>query len=72
MKKIPPQKRAGGVAQGVGREFKPQYSTHTHKKSPVFSAYSPGFHSVPIFNFVCFNRYLAISYHTFNLHCPNN
>jgi hypothetical protein len=25
-------KRADGVAQGVGPEFKPQYLTHTHKK----------------------------------------
>jgi hypothetical protein len=24
------QKRAGGVAEGVGHEFKPQYHTHTH------------------------------------------
>jgi hypothetical protein len=28
--KKPSIKRAGGVAQGVGPEFKPQY--HTHKK----------------------------------------
>jgi hypothetical protein len=28
LKKNPSQKRAGGVAQGVGPEFKPQY----HKK----------------------------------------
>jgi hypothetical protein len=26
------QKRAGGVAEGVGPEFKPQYHTHTKKK----------------------------------------
>jgi hypothetical protein len=30
--KKPSQKRAGGVAQGVGPEFKPQYHTHTQKK----------------------------------------
>jgi hypothetical protein len=29
------QKRAGGVAQGIDREFKPQYHTHTHTKSRV-------------------------------------
>jgi hypothetical protein len=27
------QERAGGVAQGVGPEFKPQHHTHTHKKT---------------------------------------
>jgi hypothetical protein len=27
------KKRAGGGAQGVGPEFKPQYHTHTHKKN---------------------------------------
>jgi hypothetical protein len=31
LKKTPSQKRAGGVAQGVGPEFKPQY----HKKKKV-------------------------------------
>jgi hypothetical protein len=30
-KKTLHKKRAGGVAQGVGTEFKPQYYTHTHK-----------------------------------------
>jgi hypothetical protein len=30
LEKNPSQKRAGGVAQGVGPEFKPQY--HTQKK----------------------------------------
>jgi hypothetical protein len=29
--KNPPQKRAGGVAQGIGPEFKPQYHTHTKR-----------------------------------------
>jgi hypothetical protein len=29
-KKFPSQKRTGGVAQGVGPEFKPQNHTHTH------------------------------------------
>jgi hypothetical protein len=29
--KYPSQKRAGGIAQGVGPEFKPQYHTHTQK-----------------------------------------
>jgi hypothetical protein len=29
--KHPSQKRAGGVAQGVGPEFKPQYHKYTHK-----------------------------------------
>jgi hypothetical protein len=28
--KYPSQKRAGGVAQGEGPVFKPQYYTHTH------------------------------------------
>jgi hypothetical protein len=28
--KNPSQKRAGGMAQGVGPEFKSQYHTHTH------------------------------------------
>jgi hypothetical protein len=31
--KNPSQKRAGGVAQGVGPDFKPQY--HKKKKNPV-------------------------------------
>jgi hypothetical protein len=30
--KKPFAERAGGVAQGVGPEFKPQYHTHTKKK----------------------------------------
>jgi hypothetical protein len=30
--KNPSQKRAGGVNQGVGSEFKSQYHTHTHIK----------------------------------------
>jgi hypothetical protein len=30
-KKKPSQKRAGGVAQGVGPEFKPQYRKKTNK-----------------------------------------
>jgi hypothetical protein len=29
--KIPNTKRAGGVAQGVGPEFKPRYHTHTKR-----------------------------------------
>jgi hypothetical protein len=33
--KIPLQRRAGGVAQGVGPEFKPQY--HIHKNIPYLS-----------------------------------
>jgi hypothetical protein len=31
----PSQKRAGGLAQGVGPEFKPQYHKTTTTKSPV-------------------------------------
>jgi hypothetical protein len=31
LKKKKSQKRAGGVAQGVGPEFKPQHHTHTKK-----------------------------------------
>jgi hypothetical protein len=30
--KIPSQKRAGGVAQGVGPEFKPQYCLKKRKR----------------------------------------
>jgi hypothetical protein len=30
IKNIHHKKRAGGVAQGEGLEFKPQYHTHTH------------------------------------------
>jgi hypothetical protein len=33
-KKIPSQERAGGVAQGVGPEFKPQYCERKKKKTP--------------------------------------
>jgi hypothetical protein len=32
LKTIPLQKRAGGVAQGVGPEFKPQYLPQPKKK----------------------------------------
>jgi hypothetical protein len=32
LKKNPLQKRAGGVAQGVGPEFKPQYHKKKKKK----------------------------------------
>jgi hypothetical protein len=32
LKKILHKNRAGGVAQGAGLEFKPQYHTHTHKQ----------------------------------------
>jgi hypothetical protein len=32
MSKNPSQKRAGGVAQGVGSEFKPQYCKKKKKK----------------------------------------
>jgi hypothetical protein len=32
LKKNPSQKRAGGVAQGVGPEFKPQHRKQTNKK----------------------------------------
>jgi hypothetical protein len=31
---------AGGVAQGVGPEFKPQYHTHTKKILPSWSLHS--------------------------------
>jgi hypothetical protein len=31
LQKNPSQKRASGMAQSVGPEFKPQYHTHTHK-----------------------------------------
>jgi hypothetical protein len=34
LEKNPSQKRAGGVAQGVGPEFKPQYCKKKKKKSP--------------------------------------
>jgi hypothetical protein len=33
LKKKPITKKASGVAQGVDPEFKPQYHTHTQKKS---------------------------------------
>jgi hypothetical protein len=33
------KKRAGGVAQGVGPEFKPQYRQKTNKKTPTPSPY---------------------------------
>jgi hypothetical protein len=34
-KQNPSQKRAGGVAQGVGPEFKPQYQKKKKKKNPL-------------------------------------
>jgi hypothetical protein len=34
LEKNPSQKRAGGVAQGVGPEFKPQYSKNKNKTKP--------------------------------------
>jgi hypothetical protein len=33
LEKNPSQKRAGGVAQGVGPEFKPQYCQEKQKKA---------------------------------------
>jgi hypothetical protein len=40
--KNPPQNRAGGVAQGVDLEFKPQYCTHTStKKSMINTVLAP-------------------------------
>jgi hypothetical protein len=33
LKKNPSQKRAGGVAQGIGPEFKPQYCAKKKKKN---------------------------------------
>jgi hypothetical protein len=38
LEKNPTQKRAGGVAQGVSPEFKPQY--HIHKTNAVYEWYS--------------------------------
>jgi hypothetical protein len=35
-KKYPPQKRAGGVAQGEGPEFKPHYQTQKRRKESQF------------------------------------
>jgi hypothetical protein len=37
LEKNPSQKRAGGVAQGEGTKFKPQYHTHTQKKVPIYT-----------------------------------
>jgi hypothetical protein len=36
-KKTHHKKRAGGIAQGVGPEFKPQYQKKKKKKSPCLS-----------------------------------
>jgi hypothetical protein len=47
--KNPPQKRASGVAQGVGPEFKPQYSEkrkRKRKKKIVSPHVSKNFHKV--------------------------
>jgi hypothetical protein len=32
----PTQKRAGGVAQGVGSDFKPQYHKQTNKQKNIY------------------------------------
>jgi hypothetical protein len=49
--KNPSQKRAGGVAQGVGPELKPQYPHRKKKKQPKNQ--NPSFqHSYPVFHFV--------------------
>jgi hypothetical protein len=47
--KTPPQKRAGGVPQGVGPEFKPQYcqkrerERERQRESPYFNIKIPNF-----------------------------
>jgi hypothetical protein len=39
LEKNPSQKRAGGVAQGVGPEFKPQYCKKKKKTAAKFPVY---------------------------------
>jgi hypothetical protein len=38
-KKNPSQKRTGGVTQGIGPEFKPQYCKKKKKRNPVAPIY---------------------------------
>jgi hypothetical protein len=39
LKKTHHKERAGGVAQGIGSGFKPQYHTHTHTKGNILSSH---------------------------------
>jgi hypothetical protein len=41
LEKNPSQKRSGGVAQGVGPDFKPQYHTHKHTHTHIHMTNNP-------------------------------
>jgi hypothetical protein len=53
LEKNPSQKRAGGMAQGIGPKSKPQYHKKKKKKSYINSTPNPGFHWKYIHRYLC-------------------